>query len=262
MKSKLNYNQKMSTSNQKIITVLGGTGYIGKRCVNTLLKNFNDIKIYIISRKEERPWKSDPRIVLHRGDALHPEEFEEILLQSTGIIHSIGTLITMQPDNYMMINKESCLRPAKHLNKLLEKEKIDRKTNFVYISAERGLPFPLSLKFGGYISAKRQAEKELLDSEKLQHINPIILRPGFVKDNTDRLWSVPLYHSVNLVNFAENHILSKIIPNIGETMQLPAQGIELDTLSKFASAGAVGNLTKSLYSNDEMINNVVNLNLI
>lgn len=162
----------------------------------------------------------------------------------------------------MLINKETCLRTAKFTNELLEKEKIDRKVNFVYISAERGFPFPLSLKFEDYLKSKRQTEKELLDHNKYNHLNPIILRPGFIKDNRDKPWSVAIYHSFNFIHFTEKNLLIRIFPDIREIMQLPAHGIELETLAKFACSGAAGNLTKQIYSNDEMIRDIKNLSLI
>ncbi len=252
------------SNTSKVITVLGGNGYVGNRCIKTILKNVQDVKIYIVSRSGSNTsiFNNDKRINYIKGDAMNPEGFKDVILESTGIIHSIGTLITMDNNKYHQINKESCLRPAKYANDLLSLSNQNKKINFVYVSAERGLPFPLSLKFHGYIESKRDTEKELLDQNKFSNLNSIILKPGFVKDSHDRKWSVPLYHGVNLVNFAEKNILSKFIPNIGEKLELPAAGIELEILSKYACAGAIGNLDKSIYSNDEMIQDFRNLKLI
>jgi hypothetical protein len=247
----------------KNITILGGNGYVGNRCMKTLLKNYKDIRINIIARNisEERKI-SDNRINYIKGDALNPEEFKEILKSSTGVIHSIGTLITSDSEKYNIINKQTCIRPARIISDLYNSGIIKEKVNFVYISAERGLPFPLSLKFGGYIQSKREAEKALCDKEKMFGINPIILKPGFVKDNTDRIWSIPLFYGVNLVNFAEKNILSKVNASIGKTLELPAAGIELEYLARYAAAGAAGDLDKNVYSNDEMIENYQKLKMI
>jgi len=251
------------SSSAKIITVLGGNGYIGNRCIKTLLRNFNDLKIFIVSRsyKNISQFSGDKRVGYIKGDAFNPEGFKDVLLESTGIIHSIGTLLTTDNSKYHQINKETCIRTSKYANDLISSSNINKKINFVYVSAERGLPFPLSLKFHGYIESKREAEKILLDQSKNSNLNAIILRPGFVKDNHDRSWSVPLYYGVNILNFAEKNIFDKVIPNIGEKLQLPAHGIELETLAKYACAGAVGNLDKNIYSNDEMIQDVHKLNL-
>lgn len=253
-----------SSSTTKVITVLGGNGYVGNRCIKTLLKNIPDLKVYAVCRSDSKTslFDNDNRVKIIKGDALKPEGFKDVLLESTGIIHTIGTLITTDNNKYFKINKETALTTAKYANEIIGSSNPTKKLNFVYVSAERGLPFPLSLKFGGYLEAKRQAEKELLDTNKFPNLNAIILRPGFVKDNKDRAWSVPLYYGVNLVNFAEKNLLQKIAPGIGEKLQLPAQGIELETLAKYASAGASGRLDKNIYSNDEMIGEVNKLELI
>lgn len=247
----------------KNITILGGNGFVGNRCMLTLLKNYKDVKVNIISRNTAEEKKiSDKRITYIKGDALHPEEFKNILIESTGVIHSIGTLISGNSEKYNTINKETCLRPASLINQLFSEGLIKEKVNFVYISAERGLPFPLSMKFGGYIQSKREAEKALCNSEKMPGINPIILKAGFVKDTKDRIWSVPIYHSVNLINFIEKNILTKVNSSIGNTLELPAAGIELEYLARYAAAGAAGELDEICYSNDEMIKNYQKLKMI
>lgn len=251
-----------TSTTKKVITVLGGSGYVGNRCIKTLLRNYQDVKVYIISRSgcDMSLFNHDKRVSAVKGDALNPEGFKDVLLESTGIIHSIGTLITSDNNKYHKMNKETALATAKYANELNSSNA--RKINFVYLSAERGLPFPLSLKFHGYIEAKRQAEQELLDQSKFANLNAIVLRPGFVKDSKDRVWSVPLYYGVNLVNFAEKNLLQKIVPGIGEKLQLPAQGIELETVAKYAAAAAAGSLEKHVYANDEMIRDVQKLKLI
>lgn len=42
-------------SNKKIFTVLGGSGYVGNRCIMSHLRNFSDIKIYIVARNQLNP---------------------------------------------------------------------------------------------------------------------------------------------------------------------------------------------------------------
>lgn len=240
----------------KIITILGGNGYIGSKCIEVLLKNTKDVKIYSVSRSGKMKYKQfDHRVESIKGDCLHPTAFEDIIKKSTGIIHSIGLLFA-ETANYHLMNKETCLRVAKIANESEHKEK----PNFVYISAERGIPFPLSLKFHGYIESKRECEKEL---NKLSNINSIILRPGFVK-STEKAWTLPIYYGVNLAELVDKKLISKINSNAGEALQLPSRGIDLDVLAHFAAAGALGNLKPNIYPNDYLNDktNFKDLNLL
>ncbi len=233
----------------KVITILGGNGFIGSKCMNTLLKNIPDIKIYAISRSGNIKYpqnKKDSRVEVIKGDCLNPREFESIIKSSTGIIHSIGVLFTNSNEKYHLINKETCLKVAQIADSSSNKPYI------VYISAMRGIPFPLSLKYHGYIESKRECEQKLLQDFK--NINPVILRPGFVKSE-EKKWTVPIYYGVNLAEMGEKLLLDKMSPTIGEKLQIPSRGIELETLTTFASAGALG-LLKSfqIYDNNYMTN--------
>lgn len=232
----------------KIITILGGNGFIGSRCISKILSSVKDVKVYAISRSGKLKYSQenvDPkRFEIVKGDCLSPSTFEDIIKNSTGIIHSIGVLFTNNNQNYHLQNKETCLRVAQIADQSTKPEK----TNLVYVSAERGIPFPLSLKYHGYIDAKRECEKALLESFK--NINPIILRPGFVKSDSKK-FTIPIYYGVNAAHYLEKNLLSKINSNIGNALQLPSNGIELDTLATFASAGALGKLKPfEIYSND------------
>jgi uncharacterized protein YbjT (DUF2867 family) len=232
----------------KVITILGGNGFIGSKCMFKLLRNVPDVKIYAISRSGEIKYPQnqiDKRVEIIKGDCLNPKDFESVIKSSTGIIHSIGVLLTNENSNYHLKNKETCLRVAEIANKG------QKKPNFVYVSAMRGIPFPLSLKFHGYIDSKRECERSLLT--QYSNINPIILRPGFVKSN-EKLWTLPIYLGVNIAQMSEKLILSKLDPQIGEKFQIPSKGIELDVLTDFACAGALGLLHGSqIYENDYMI---------
>lgn len=231
----------------KVITVLGGNGYIGRRCIQLLLKSVKDVKVYAVCRSgvmQNFGNEMDNRVEIIKGDCLYPGTFEDIIKKSFGIIHSIGVLFTNDNKNYHMMNKETCLRVAEIANDPLR----THKTNFVYISAMRGIPFPLSLKYGGYLESKRECEKKLLND--FPNINPIILRSGFVKSD-EKKWTIPLYYGVNASEAIERRVIQKIIPNLGEKLQLPSSGIERDTLAHFAIAGALGKLEpRQIYSND------------
>jgi nucleoside-diphosphate-sugar epimerase len=241
-------------SGTKVITILGGSGYVGSKCISTLLKNVKDVKIYAVSRSGKVNYQ-DERVEGVKGDCLYPATFEDVIKKSTGFIHAIGVLFTNDNNKYQLMNKETCLRVAKIANDSNKTVK----PNMVYVSASRGIPFPLSLKYHGYIDSKRECEKAL--KESYQNLNPIILRPGFVK-STEKWWTVPIYHSVGAAEIAERHLLNKLSPTFGEKLQLPSKGIELDVLANFACAGALGLLTPGeTYDNDFMNNkdNTVNL---
>jgi uncharacterized protein YbjT (DUF2867 family) len=231
---------------KKVITVLGGNGYVGSKCIITLLNNVKNIKINAVSRSGKIKYpnnKFDERVNMIKGDAYDPQSFADAIKESTGIIHSIGALFT-DTETYHKMNKETALRVAEIANQN------KYKTNFVYISASRGMAFPLSLKYHGYIESKREAEKGLLSN--FPNLNTIILRPGVVKSE-EKGWTVPVYHSVNLAAAAEKLILNKIVPNIGEKLQLPTKGIDINVLARFATSGALGNLSPNeIYSNDFM----------
>jgi hypothetical protein len=118
------------------------------------------------------------------------------------------------------------------------------------------------LKYHGYIESKREAEENLL--KKYENINPVILRPGIIKDNKDRFWALPLYYNSNLINLIEEKVIDKILPNLGEKLQLPSKGTELEYLAKFATAGVLGKLNQKIISSTDLADKqkVDKLNLI
>jgi nucleoside-diphosphate-sugar epimerase len=236
-----------------IISVLGGNGYIGKRIIDAILKLEPNSKVYAICRTgklDPGHYKFDDRVQIIKGDCLKPEPLQDIIKESTGIVHSIGALFSFDANIYDKLNRQTCIEVAKIANNNTHK------TNFVYISAERGIPFPLSLKFKPYIETKRRCENQLMN--EYTNLNTIILRPGFVMDARDRSWSIPLYYGVNLVNFAEKAILNKVSDKIGRCLELPAHGIALDTVAHYAASAAVGKLEgKKIYNNEFMLENKI-----
>jgi nucleoside-diphosphate-sugar epimerase len=242
----------------KVITILGGNGYVGRRCISAVLDLGENVRVNVISRSgiisSGKVYKFDTNVKFFKGDCLKPEDFQNIIDESTGIIHSIGGLLTTKPDSdpgsYNMLNKESCLRVAKLAN-------LSGKKNFVYISSAAGLPFPLSLKFGGYIKTKRETEVELV---KLTNLNSVILRPGFVIDAKDRPASIPVQYPVNFLNFLDENLVKKFLPSLSNALTLPAKSTQLEILAGYSAAGALGKLKGRIYSNEEMIENFKNLN--
>lgn len=245
---------------QKTITVLGGSGYVGKHCIYKLLKT-TDCKVISICRsgKTDMSLYSDLnindllRLDIVKGNALNIEDIKDPLGKSSGVIHAIGTLVSLKSKNeegsYNKLSTETVKTSLNALKEKVNSQSSLSKVNYVYISAERGLPFPLSLLLSGYIESKREAEKILLNSE---YVNPAILRPGVICHPKIRNWSVPLYYSVNLVSFIEKNLLDKVI-KIGDPLQLPARGTLLDNLGEYAVKGALGNLGKKILGADELI---------
>lgn len=242
----------------KVIAILGGSGYIGKHCTFRLLKNDLNCLVKVVSRSGKADFsqynlteEEKKRIEIVKGDALNPNDLSNVLGECTGVIHSIGALLTTSADDspysYEMKNHQSAIRPAALINSFPTKIK---KVNFVYVSAERGLPFPLSLRFSGYINTKKQTERELIE---LENLNSIILRPGMVKDNKLRSWSIPIFYAVGAVNMIEKCFLSKINSNLGETLQLPSRGTELDILADTASKAALGLTQKNIFNSEDLI---------
>jgi nucleoside-diphosphate-sugar epimerase len=243
----------------KIITIIGGSGFFGSRCIQTILNNTKDVKVYSVSRSGKRNnnyFFDQDRVEFIKGDALMPDTFSPIIQKSTGIIHTVGKLISLDNDeshdSYNKVNYESCMKVAQLANDFSSLTK----KNFVYISAERGHPFPLSLIFNGYINTKRKTEERLLHD--FPNLNTVILRPGFINDSKERPHYLPFYYAANISNFIEKNILNNISPTLGDTLNLPSQGIESDVLSVYAVAGALGKLDMKIISNDYMndMNNI------
>jgi len=247
----------------QIISIIGGSGYVGSRITETLLRSFKDIKIYSICRNIElhNLKKYDDRVEIIKGDALKPEKFSSYLEKSTGIIHTIGKLISLdkpeEQGSYKNINYEPVIRVAKICNDFPSL----KKKNFVYLSAERGFVFPLSLVFGGYIEYKRKAEIELI--KNFQNLNTVILRPGLITDTKERPYLAPISVSFDILNYIEKNLINNVAPNLGQTLELPSASIALDTLSIYAATGAIGKLNDTIYSNDYMkdLNNLKQIDL-
>lgn len=241
------------------ILILGGSGYIGKHCAYKLLQLNQSCVVTLVSRRLNNKLEGYnslnqnqlSRLRFIKGDALDPLSFLEAIKESTGIIHSIGALLTTAPDtskdSYEMKNRQSAIRPATLAN---EWSLAGNKKNFVYISAERGLPFPLSLKFSGYIETKRKTEAEL---KLMENLNSIVLRPGIVKDNKQRSWSIPLFLVANIISKFEKFPLSKFPTEAIKKLELPSAGTELDILADTAARAALGISKKNLYSAEDLI---------
>lgn len=247
----------MASSN-KIITVLGGTGYVGKACVKKLLAYDSLCRVNLISRSgkidlDKRFDKTEiERINVVKADALNPTTFKNELLESDSIIHSIGALLTLKKPESEHSYDSKNRKTAVYAGELIEKEyNGDKKKNFIYISAQRGLPFPSSFLFGGYIQTKIQAENQLLQLSKL---NTYILRPGLITDPIERSWAIPLGYGASFINCAEKTVQKITGVNIGDSLQLPSIPTKLEKLSSIAAKCALGlsDENKKLYTAEDL----------
>jgi uncharacterized protein YbjT (DUF2867 family) len=237
----------------KTISILGGTGYVGRRIILELLqRGGKNMKIYSVSRRgsEVTNKVSDIRVEYIKGDGLYPSTFEEVIKASDGIVHSVGVLFSSQKDeekgSYNMVNKETCLRVASLANTFSTPQS---KKNLVFVSASKGMPFPLGKIYSGYFQAKIECEEGL---KKLENLNSVILKAGFIKDAKDRWWSVPLALGTDSMNFLDKAILQKVSPKVSDFISLPDQSIQLETVARYSAAGALGLIEPRAYLNEEM----------
>ena len=239
-----------------VITILGGNGFVGRKVIEKLLiRGSKSTKIYVISRSNKvnsNNYRYDDRVEFVKGNALHPEDFAHLIKKSTGVVHSIGTLLTLKPkddpDSYYSLSYLTCQK----IVDIIENESLKNKINFAYVSAGRGLIFPLSLIFSGYIDNKRAAEK-LIFSKELRNINPTVFRPGVIKDAIDRPISVPIYHVANFYSMLEEKVYNKAFPGIGEKLNLPVEGTELADLATCIAKAVLGEIEGGkIYENKDM----------
>lgn len=238
----------------KTVSIIGGSGYVGRRVINEILRRGgNNVKVYSISRRGDDVSNKiiDNRLMYIKGDGLNPSTFENVIKESHSIVHSVGVLITDKQPNengsYNMVNKESCLRVA-NLANLISTQ--GSKKNIVYVSASRGFPYPLSIRFPGYYQSKLECEEGL---RKLSNLNSIIIKPAFIKDLKDRWWSIPLALGTDTLNLVDKSVIKRFIPKISDILTLPDQSIELEVVARYCAAGALGELEARTYMNEEMI---------
>ena len=175
----------------KTLSIIGGTGYVGIGIAKRALSL--GIKVNIISRSANENLYPNLKANFIKGNAMNPCEFENILKESDGIVHSIGVLIdstitkkSNQGDigSYEHMNRETAISIGKKL------EEINMNKKIVYISASKAPPF---LK--RYITTKFEAEKYLFE---LKNVKTTALRPGFIYSKSEKPWTVPVRLGVDL----------------------------------------------------------------
>lgn len=123
----------------KTLCIVGGSGYIGmaiaKEAVNL------GAKVHAISRTGSpkytynEPWVR--KIKWHKGNAMYPNSFENILEESDAVIHTIGTSVDTsftkfakagEEGTYEHMNYETAVSVGSKLNEIKDKK-------MVYLSA-------------------------------------------------------------------------------------------------------------------------------
>ncbi|KAL4465847.1 hypothetical protein ABPG74_004084 [Tetrahymena malaccensis] len=176
---------------QNLITIIGGNGYIGRSIAkHAINRGFNVNCISRSGQVKDGSGQShwDKKINHIKGDALKPQEFKDILIQSDKIIHSVGILRAQSDEQYVQLNRDSAVSIAKYVDELSLQDNLTRK--FLMISSSHYPPF-----MKRYLETKEEAEKIIKNETKL---NYVILKPGFIYSAKERWWSSPLKGPVDL----------------------------------------------------------------
>lgn len=186
----------------KIISVIGGSGYLGLNILKEASK-LKNVTLYSVSRsgKPADVAMSD-KINWVKGDALQPNKFEDILKESDIVIHTVGTLIDSsvtkfakpgENGTYEQLNFETAKQIGDKLNELSDPSK---KKKMIYISASRAPPL-----LERYITTKRKAEDHI---KELPNLTYTILRPGFIISVKERPVTLPIKVASDIQQFMMN----------------------------------------------------------
>ena len=114
------------------------------------------------------------------------------------------------------------------------------------ISSEKGIPF-----INGYIDTKREAE-EFLQNE-CDHLRVTIIRPGFIVDGKERVWSPYLGCFVNIAYNLNEGILQKTPLGKPLDFLFPAHTTPLQSIADIAVEAAHNKLPPQLWNNDMIL---------
>ena len=179
------------------ILITGGSGYVGNYILKTSALRYSNLEHLAMSRRGTLRQGDDitsrlSNVKAVQGDCLKPDTYPVELADCDAIIHAVGTLIEGKTyeTSYNGMNRDSCIKIAEKFNQYAG-EKGVRKP-FVLISSEKPPPF-----LSAYQTSKLEAEDYIVN--ECPHLDPYILRPGFVVDKADRSWSIPLSYVVDLL---------------------------------------------------------------
>lgn len=206
--------ENVSRRQQRLkVLVLGGTGFVGRRFIETTLKQYDECSIVSVSRRGRLPneIESDSRVNWIAADATSESEMKN-LNESFGpfdvCIHAIGLLLDSESglSDLNRFASGSSSQPGADSTY----DKITRKTAFVAIdamerqskqdatfvfisAAEAGWTIDTPIPWlNRYLGAKRAVEQKL----RLSNLRSVIFRPSLVwtLDRPQALFSVaPFY---------------------------------------------------------------------
>jgi len=231
--------------------ITGSSGYVGNYTLKYMAQQCPDWFIYGMSRTgkmRDEEVKKLSNVQFMKGNCLLPETFEHKLNNIEAVIHAVGILFENKKDasrTYSAVNRDTCIDMAKELNRVSGER--NEKRRFVMISSEKGLPF-----MPGYLESKREAEDYLLN--ECPNLDVHILRPGFIWNSRERVWSMPVKYIVDAA-WAADHYLLKYIPPLSNMADplIPARSVELETVAHVAIQCAIGRFKERIYTNQMLL---------
>lgn len=175
------------------IAVIGATGFIGRRIVETLAEEGARIKV--LARNPDRakflkPMGSVGQISILSGNALHEEALREVMLGADAVVNTIGILAENGPQKFVTLQAEL---PGR-IGRLAAELKLNKVVHLSAIGADPSSDI-------NYAASKGQGEKNLRDA----FAKATILRPSLVFGEGDGFFN----------RFAKMAVLAPGLPVIG-----------------------------------------------
>ena len=121
------------------LLVVGGTGFLGKAiCRNAMNRG---MQVFTLTRggppSQVEDWAKEIEFI--KGDSLDPSTYESVLKDVDAVIHTVGVLLDSRfqgkpgyEGSHEHLNRDTAIKVAKQME--------GSEKNFVYISADRGIP--------------------------------------------------------------------------------------------------------------------------
>lgn len=256
------------------LLVFGGNGFLGRRicqqavgCGWEVISMSRSGKPPTLTSPTDRQWIKE--VKWEAADVLNPSTYNKHLKGAAGVVHSLGILledesykkrlrqevgssnspsyswaawlpsigsnplIKRDPNfTYEIMNKQSAITLAQAFAESIDPSETARKDmpTFTYISADKG--FPLIPQ--GYITSKRQAERELMRHKDV--FRPILMRPGFLFDETKKTLDSRTYihNALELLNCGNKALLGNRFEFVNELIRptVSTQQVSRCVLSK------------------------------
>ncbi|SCU85696.1 LANO_0C05028g1_1 [Lachancea nothofagi CBS 11611] len=232
----------------KNILVFGGNGFLGRRICQTAVEK--GYQVTSLSRSGAPPrvkatWEKEwiDKVKWQQCDILNPKSYTQYLRDADNVVHSIGILLEdssykaqvngklafdvkkllqwgpnpmkNNPNfTYEVMNKQSAVMLAQEFAKVKHSNDSVSKT-MTYISADKSFPGIPS----GYMESKRAAEVEIMRLE--QELRPILVRPGFMFDESDTSLGTLNFRSqvknmLDLANWSNKNFLGRRIECVNQ----------------------------------------------